>query len=283
MLGPIRSTVYHPTVLLAEKRRLRFANNLSGESQGLSEIKVSTPDGEPVQLTGQAKPIQDAQSFLDQAREEFKKISEKYEEMRKLVHSATDPKLDDLDRKKLNNQLQALRLTYDKSVKGTDIGGVKLFSGETIKAPKRFSLEEDENKTDRSESLVDVVGRKTIDFRVDSVSSEGLKVDRYKIDSLVNARKASQFYEIGKTRLAELGGNFKSKQDAINFQVSKLPRDEENEKKLPSSGGMGSTSSKNEPPMNPWKRQELSQLRLLQKELAESTDETHGLLIETKA
>lgn len=265
LLGTIfKITSYHPSQLFAEKRRLRFAREKEDEAKNseLPKIDVSKAEQNAPQVTGTAKLLSDAQDFVDKAKELLTTISQKFGEMTKIVSSATDVTIDDNDRKKMNTKLQEMKAEFDNIVKTNEVGGTKLFSGEFAKEPKRLALEEN--------------GDKSMDFRVEAISTEGLKVDRFKIDSLVNARKATQAYELANSKIADLLTNFKSKQDMINFQISKLPRDEiEVETKK-------ATSTTKEPPMPEWKKYQLKQIRHLQEELAKASNETLGLLIKVE-
>ncbi|MBN8554083.1 MAG: hypothetical protein J0L93_01435 [Deltaproteobacteria bacterium] len=250
---------YHPSVIFKMKRDLKQHDSHSASTE-LASVRADTSSDTPAmksKRTGLAGILDDANAFLLEGQEVVKKIEERLGEMQKLLDQSLDLKLDDSDRKEINKKFQTEKKHLDKIAKESLVGGEELFSGKF--AQKGHTLKISEND---AESMV---------LRVPPLHAEGLVINRARVDSLVNARKAVQLMEKAKTEVSEVKKSFDSKQQTVSFKVARI----EDAEKLESEAKDAKVTIKT----NGMDEYRMKELRRQQERAAEAKGRTLALLI----
>ena len=265
-----RQGAYHPSHLFAEKRRQRAAEREKARSE-LPKIDLATGEAQSTnekaeqELKGDELLLSKAEKFVIRAQSLLEDLYAKYKTLMALNQSSLKVEADDDGRKGHHREFLAGIQDLNAMATNLEIDGIKLFSGQFSKEGYRMPLTEKGN-----ESVV---------LRVGALTAQGLKLDRIKIDTLINARKAVADIEKGKDVFEETVKQLNAKFDTIVFKKTKL----ENEKI--DDGGSKKLDGKSSQVaiMQRLKQEFLKEIRATQERLAEEKGEDKALLVKTIA
>ncbi len=254
-----KNITYNPWAIREAKRKAEEAK----KAEGLAKISIKKDAAsDEATETAQATPLMQAEKFLKAARGGVTEILDVHGELVKFNQAALNSNLDDLDRKKIHAQFAICRTKLDE-LSQREFESVKIFSGEFSEAGKKLIL-----NSEKDEFLV---------VRMDDMSSRGLKVDRLKVDSLVNARKAVQDLEEAKRTIEQSIASIISKFQVIEFHKKKAEAAKpESEKKKEDAGEVSPDGGFE---LKGWKKAFYNDLKRRQQSAADRTGLERGLLI----
>jgi len=264
-----RALSYHPASLFAEKRRRNAAARDRDRSElpsiDLKDEKAQeTEEDRLKKMSGNERALYLAEKFVEQTVAIAEEISSLFKELIKLNHDSLRVEADDNDRKGIQKQFLTCVKKIDDLALHREVEGKKVFSGAFVKDPIKLHLEEE----------VRAVGE-SITLRLDPLSAAHLKLDRIKIDTLINARKAVPDLERGKDIVEAVIKMLNTKINSIDYKRRQIAQEPEQD-----------VSRQEKPRQDVFSRlkaESLEQLREVQEERAEKTGREKALLVNSVA
>jgi flagellin-like hook-associated protein FlgL len=221
--------------------------------------KLSAEAKEKSALELKFKELVFARKVVEEGLEILESLTSKYQRLQSLVGQSMNAELDDLDRRNLNKRFQDAKNEFNELAANSQVGNVALFSGAFEEDPYVVPL--------------DAESKEALSLRIDSFKLEDIGLERLKIDSLVNARKASSELIDLESMLAEVAALFKTRREFVDDKLTagkyKMQAEE------------GAVEAPVNAALKSFKERMLASLKDEQERKAKLTGEETGLLIKT--